>query len=404
MTVSNGSFVEERRVVNAAPDVVFTVVTTAADIIGWLSNEARCEARPGGLYELRWNTGYAVHGEVKTVEKPASFSVTWQGSAEPGPTTVSFMLAPVIGGTEVTVRQSGFGRGEKWKKGFAESRKGWARSLENLQHLVETGIDLREARRPMLGVNLGDPLDADRIVREGIDTTTGVYLSGVLDGLSAQSAGMRAGDVITSIDGVPVSSFAELVNALQGHIAGDHVDVSFVRGKEHKAVVLELKPRPMPEVPPDPKVLLATAMEAYDKARAGIVQAVAGASEEKAGRRPAEGEWSAKEVIAHLSVTERDYQYQLGEVLLGIEPLNTTGNPSAVPEKISAALAGAPTVAGLLNRLAEDQACTLALVAALRPEIVANIARYHRIGRTVLDAPEHIDEHVGQIKAALAAK
>jgi len=71
-------------------------------------------------------------------------------------------------------------------KTIEEARKGWARGLENLQHLVETGIDLREARRPMLGVNLGDPLDADRIAREGIDTTTGVYLSDVMDGLSAQ--------------------------------------------------------------------------------------------------------------------------------------------------------------------------------------------------------------------------
>ena len=142
MATADDRVVEARRVVSAAPDIVFTVVTTPADMTGWLSNEVRCEARPGGVYELRWNSGYAVRGEVKAVTKPTSFSVAWQGSSEPGATTVTFTLLPVTGGTDVTVRQSGFGRSKKWEEVMAESRRGWERSLENLQHLVETGIDL----------------------------------------------------------------------------------------------------------------------------------------------------------------------------------------------------------------------------------------------------------------------
>jgi len=83
MATSTDRFVEQQRVVNAAPDVVFTVLTAPADMVGWLSNEARCETRPGGIYDLRWNTGYAVHGEVKDAQKPRLFSVSWQGSGEP---------------------------------------------------------------------------------------------------------------------------------------------------------------------------------------------------------------------------------------------------------------------------------------------------------------------------------
>ena len=90
-------------------------------------------------------------------------------------------------------------------------------------------------------------------------------------------------------------------------------------------------------------------------------------------------------------------------MLLGDELPNTPGNPSAVPEKIAAALAATPTVAGLLNRLADDQAYTLALVAALRPDVVANKARYHRIGLRAFELTDHVDEHTGQIRAALAA-
>ena len=188
-----GRPVEAKRIVSAAPDIVFTVITAAADITGWLSHEARCEARPGGIYELRWNSGYAVHGQAKAVTAPSTFAVAWQGSGEPGGTTVTFTLAPVSSGTDVTVRQSGFGRGKTWEKVIAESRRGWERSLENLQHLVETGVDLREARRPVLGINPGDPADADRPAGEGIAAAAGIYLAGVVAGSSAEAAGLRAG-------------------------------------------------------------------------------------------------------------------------------------------------------------------------------------------------------------------
>jgi len=402
MAETKSSLVEERRVVKAAPEVVFTVLTSPADMVGWLCDEARCETRPGASYELGWNTGYTVHGKVMAVERSKLFTVAWHGSGEPGETTVSFALTPKDNGTEVTIRHSGFGRGAKWAAAIAESRKGWVRGLECLAYLVETGVDLRDARRPMMGVSLGEQVDADRLAKEGVDATTGVYLAGVSEGMSAQAAGLRAHDVVTTIDGKPIPDFPALVSLLRGHVAGDLIEVAYVRGKEHKTCTLELKPKPMPDIPFDSTALLAALLERYEKARSGLVKVMAGVSEEKAGWAPAEGEWSAKEAIAHLCVTERDLHYLLGDLLLGNET-HTPGNPSVLPEKLAAVLSAAPTVAGLLNRLAQDQADTLAIVAALRPEIIVNKARYHRIGQTVYDFADHVDEHIGQIRAALAA-
>ena len=403
METSDDRVVEERRVVSAAPDIVFTVITAPADITGWLSNEARCEARPGGVYELRWNSGYAVHGTVTALSRPGAFSVAWRGSDEPGPTTVSFALAPAAAGTEVTVRHSGFGPGPEWDRVMAESQRGWGRSLENLEHLVATGVDPRLARRPMLGINFGEPPDADRIAREGIAAPAGVYLAGVMDGFSAQAAGLQAGDVITSVGGVAVPDIMSLVNVLQRRSAGENVAVGFVRGKEQRTVALELKPRPVRDIPADLPALLALVTETYQRERAGVEQAVSGVDEERAGRRPAGGEWSVKEIIAHLSVSERDLHFQLGDVLQGEERSPAAPNPDIVPEKMAAALAAAPTVAALIARLAADQAGTLAMLAALRPEIVANKARYHRIALAVFEWADHVHEHTGQIKSALSA-
>ncbi len=399
-----GLSVEERRVVNAPANIVYTVLTSPADMVGWLTNEARCDARPSGIYDLRWYTGYVVHGKVKAAVKPHLLTVAWRGSVDPGETEVSFVLDERDGATEVAVRHTGFGRGARWASVIEESRKGWTRSLENLAHLVETGIDLREARRPLMGVNLGDKLDDERRAKDGIDATDGIYLAGVVGGMSAQAAGLQAHDVITTVDGTPVPHFETLVALMQGHAAGDRVEVAYVRGKQRKTISLELKPRPMPDIAADPHALLATLLERYEKARMEVVKATVGVSDERAGRRPQEGEWSAKDVIAHLCVAERDLQYALGEVLQGNEMWNSSGNPSTVPEKLAAVLSAAPTVAALLNRLHQDQSDTLAMIAALRPEIVANKARYRRVGSTVYDWPDHVHEHVEQIRAALSAR
>ncbi len=397
------TIVEQECVVHATPDVVYTVLTSAADLVGWLCNEARCEPIAGGIYELRWLSGYAVHGRVVAAERPRTLTVAWHGTGEPGETTVTFTVAPHSDGARVMVQHRGFGRGERWSKAIEEARKGWAGSLECLQHLVETGIDLREARRPLIGVTVGAPLTPELIAREGIDTTAGVYLEGVIDGLSAQAAGLRARDVITAVDGTAVDGHIALLTLMQRHRAGDHVVVEVVRGREHLTVDIELKARPIPELPLEPNLLLATLLERYEKARTDMVKALAGASEEQAGRAPAEDEWSAREVLAHLSIVERDVHYWLGQMILGYEEARTTGNPATLPERLSAVLAAAPTVAALQNRFAHDQADTLAIVGALRPEIVANRARYRRIAQTIFDLADHVHDHVRQAKAALAA-
>ena len=129
---------------------------------------------------------------------------------------------------------------------------------------------------------------------------------------------------------------------------------------------------------------------------------MAEAGEEQAGHAPAKGEWSAKETIAHLCVSMRDLQFWMGNLIIGDEPPITPGNPSVIPEKLTAVTNAAPTVKALLSRLAQDQADTLSIVAALRPEIVANKFRYRRIAQEVFESAEHISEHNEQLTAALA--
>lgn len=61
----------------------------------------------------------------------------------------------------------------------------------------------------------------------GADDGSGARVAGVLDGTPAATAGLAAGDVITAVDGTPVTSADALAQALAGHEPGDTVTLTW---------------------------------------------------------------------------------------------------------------------------------------------------------------------------------
>jgi len=73
----------------------------------------------------------------------------------------------------------------------------------------------------------------------GSDTASGVTISGAVSGSPAASAGLTAGDTITSVGGHSVSSTADIQDVLVKYHPGDKVSVSWVdqAGQSHSATV-----------------------------------------------------------------------------------------------------------------------------------------------------------------------
>jgi S1-C subfamily serine protease len=73
----------------------------------------------------------------------------------------------------------------------------------------------------------------------GFVVTPGAQLSGVVGGGAAESAGLQAGDVITSIDGQAVASPDDVSTALAGAHPGDRVTIGWTSqdGSQHTAPV-----------------------------------------------------------------------------------------------------------------------------------------------------------------------
>ena len=118
--------------------------------------------RPGGRCALHWGQGYHVEGRFLEVDPPRRAAIAWQGTGEPGETRVAVELEEREGRVSVRVVHSGFGPGSEWDAAVAQSERGWETGLENLQSTLETGIDLRLARQPFLGINL-DLLTPERL-------------------------------------------------------------------------------------------------------------------------------------------------------------------------------------------------------------------------------------------------
>ena len=62
------------------------------------------------------------------------------------------------------------------------------------------------------------------------DNGQGVVIGTVQTGSPAADAGLKAGDVITAVDGTSVNSAAALSTAIRSHQPGDSVKITYTRG------------------------------------------------------------------------------------------------------------------------------------------------------------------------------
>jgi len=286
---------------------------------------------------------------------------------------------------------------------MAESfRQEWDDSLGNLKSVLETGVDLRIANRPMLGIMPGD-FTPEQAKALGIPVSAGMRLDGVLDGMGAQKAGLQKDDVLVEMAGKVISSdFNSLSNAIAGKKGGDPVTVVFYRGPEKKTVTMELSKRPMPDVPFDAVNLARQARALYDAALSELEKCFEGDSDAEALARPALDEWSALEVIAHLLHGERFNQIYLSNLVDGYELVND-GFGTNIHAYNQATVAAYPTVTAMLGALRAGIEETLAFVSFLPAEFIANKGSYYRFASGLLQPNFHITAHIEQIQAAIAA-
>jgi serine protease Do/serine protease DegQ len=115
---------------------------------------------------------------------------------------------------------------------------GFAIPVNMVHSVMDQLIKFGEVKRGILGVQLYS-VTADIAKEFGLPETSGALVAGVSQGSAAERAGIKTGDIITSLNGVTMKSSGELRNAIGMLHVGDKVELGLLRdGKPRKVVAL----------------------------------------------------------------------------------------------------------------------------------------------------------------------
>jgi serine protease Do/serine protease DegQ len=115
---------------------------------------------------------------------------------------------------------------------------GFAIPVNMVKGVMEQLIKYGQVKRGILGVSLYNV--TPEIAKEfGLTDTTGALVAGVAQGSSAEKAGIKTGDIITSLNGTPMKGSGELRNAIGMLRVGDRVEIGYLRdGKPQTATAV----------------------------------------------------------------------------------------------------------------------------------------------------------------------
>ncbi|MCG9712475.1 Do family serine endopeptidase DegQ [Shewanella insulae] len=116
---------------------------------------------------------------------------------------------------------------------------GFAIPANMVNNLVDQLIEHGEVRRGVLGVS-GRDLDSELAQGFGLDSQHGGFVNEVMPDSAADKAGIKAGDIIISVNGKPIKSFQELRAKIGTMGAGAKVKLGLIRDGDEKTVTAVL--------------------------------------------------------------------------------------------------------------------------------------------------------------------
>jgi putative serine protease PepD len=110
---------------------------------------------------------------------------------------------------------------------------GFAIPIDAIKKVADTVIGGGTVQHAYLGVSIGDT-----------STDTGAQVSRVVSGSPAAKAGLQAGDVITAIDGKPISTADDLTALVNTYKPGDTAKLTVTRNGSTKTLTIDFGQRP----------------------------------------------------------------------------------------------------------------------------------------------------------------
>ncbi|POT55883.1 serine endoprotease DegP [Citrobacter amalonaticus] len=117
---------------------------------------------------------------------------------------------------------------------------GFAIPSNMVKNLTSQMVEYGQVKRGELGI-MGTELNSELAKAMKVDAQRGAFVSQVMPNSSAAKAGIKAGDVITSLNGKPISSFAALRAQVGTMPVGSKISLGLLRDGKQVNVNLELQ-------------------------------------------------------------------------------------------------------------------------------------------------------------------
>ena len=114
--------------------------------------------------------------------------------------------------------------------------------------VIEDIMEYGNVQKGLLGINYVNT-KTPYAIQNGLDEIEGVYISGIEEGMGAEEAELREGDVIKKVDNIVVRKFPDLSGYLATKRPNDEVAITFERDGEEMIVPVVLKKRQTVVIP-----------------------------------------------------------------------------------------------------------------------------------------------------------
>jgi hypothetical protein len=182
------------------------------------------EEKPDGHSETTIEGQPPVKLVVEKFDAPILLRTRMSGGNIPGSTVMTARFTELGGASRVEVTHHGFGDAQKWEVFGTSFRRGWDEAFYDLIVYLRTGV--RMARH----------IDDRRasIAAWPLQREWGIELAEVFPGGYSDQVGMVQGDILLKLDRAAIYDVADIWTFARARPAGDHVEATFIHGREVK--------------------------------------------------------------------------------------------------------------------------------------------------------------------------
>ena len=109
-----------------------------------------------------------------------------------------------------------------------------------VRKVFEDLIEYGNVQKGLLGVS-GSALNTEIAEKFEIEDTQGFLIGEVIEGMGAEEAGLKKGDIIKKVDEVIINSFSDLTGYLSTKRPGENVRLNFTRDGINQNTIVSLK-------------------------------------------------------------------------------------------------------------------------------------------------------------------